>query len=191
MCSSQLLCPEQMNSPSGWNMLLYSKCLQCSVEWAGAWFLEQQQFHMATRISGVARQIWGQDYAADSTSSSAERDLWQILYSAVILLCVMVALGNIRQKGSATSQGWEGAWAWFNPRIWFNLFPHESDSGEGAANSYFLSVHLPPSTTPDYSCHKSVVYPLPHLFFPHSLPPPGFCLGSCAISVFPALGKCR
>lgn len=109
--SSCILLPEQMNLPSGRNMLMYSKSLQCCVEWVHAWFLEEQCFHMATRISGVrvARRVCRQDYAADSTSSSAERDLWQILYSGVILLCVMV-LGNIREKWSASSQGWEGGW---------------------------------------------------------------------------------
>lgn len=180
MCSSQLL--------NKWTCQVAEICCCIlSVEWAHAWFLEQQQLHMATRISGerVARRIWGQGYAADSTSSSAERDLWQILYSAVILLCMMVVLGNIREKWSASSQGWEGGWVWFSARICFNPIPRESDSGEGAASCYFLSVHLPPSTTPDYSCHKSVVYPLPYLFFSPSLPPPGFCLGS----TFPSLRK--
>lgn len=156
--SSCILLPEQMNLPSGWNMLMYSESLQCRVEWVPAWFLEEQRFHMATRISGVrvARRVCRQDYAADSTSSSAERDLWQILYSGVILLCVMVVLGNIREKWSASSQGWEGGWVWFNPRIWFNPIPRESDSGEGAASCYFLSVHLPPSTALDYSCGLSL-----------------------------------
>lgn len=190
MCSSQLLClaPWTNELTKRLELLLNS---QSSVERVPGWFLEEQQLHMATRISGerVARRVCRQDYAAGSTPSSAQGDLWQILYPAVILLCVMVALGNIREKWSATSQAWEGGGVWFSPRIWFNPVPRESDSGEGAASCCFLSVHLPPSNTPDYSCHKSVVYPLPYLFFSPSLPPPGFCWGSCAISAFPSLTK--
>lgn len=73
--------------------------------------------------------------------------------------------------------------------FWVNPIPCQSDLGEGAASCYFLSVHLPPSTTPGFSCHTSVVYPLPYLLFSSSSPPPGFCLGSCTISAFPNLRK--
>lgn len=172
MCSSQLLLylTPWTNELSEW-----LKYVAVFPVWKGlvpgSWRSSSSSSTWQQGFSGVwvARRIWGQDYAADSTSSSARRDLWQILYSAVILLCVMVALGNIREKWSASSQGWErereGGWGWFSPRIWFNPLPCESDSGEGAASCYSLSVHLPPSTTPGYSCHRSVVYPLPYLFF--------------------------
>lgn len=88
-------------------------------------------------------------------------------------------------------QGWEGEDGFGSMQGFGSIPSPVSQTGERVLQVVISCLFIchPQLSTPDYSCHRSVVYPLPYLFFSPSLPPPGFCLGCCTISAFPNLRK--
>lgn len=188
---SSTSCSKQTSSASGWNPeLLCCECL-CSVGWAvpGSWSPAVPHGHGGSRRMSCQEDLRAGLCCCLSIQLSTQGSLANLIFC-----CNLVRHdGGIREyQREMISQlpGIRGRMGLVQSKgFWVNPIPCQSDLGEGAASCYFLSVHLPPSTTPGYSCHTSVVYPLPYLLFSSSSPPPGFCLGSCTISAFPSLRK--
>lgn len=183
MCSYQLLFAHWTNGLAKWLKYVNIFWVQpVPYVMVLCWFLKSQQIYMATRISGVqlVRRICSQDYASDATASSVSQDLWQILYSGVILLCTctMMVLENIREKWSASLQRQEGICFWFNPIT----VPCESDSEKGAL---LLSVH--PLSLSIVATNGWFV--LCHIYSPSYVL--HLCLGTCMIATFLKLRKVK